>query len=110
MRWKLLLGVPLAGGLIAVGLWAILVIAVFGSAQAMAREDWRLLCSLLIPLAIAAAAVIFVYRHTSRRRKLQAFITTIFVLIATLVFYLGGSTLFASRLTIPRSYEVRHAR
>jgi len=110
VRWKLLLVVSVASGLLAVGLWAFLVVAIFGSARVMAQEDWRLLCSLVVPLAITATASVFVYRHTSRRRKLQAFLTVILVLIATLVLYLAGSTLFVSRLYIPTTYEVRHAR
>ena len=110
VRWKLLLVVSIASGLIAVGLWGILCVAIFGSARVMAQEDWRLLFSLIVPLATTAAATFFVYRHTSRRRKLQAFLTTILVLIATLVLYLAASTLFVSRLAISRVYEIRHAR
>jgi len=110
VRWKLLLLVSVASGLVAVGLWAILVVAIFGSARVMAQENWRLFCSLVIPLATTAAAAFFVYRHTSRRRKLQAFLATILVLIATVVSYLAASTVFVSRLNIPRTYEVRHAR
>jgi uncharacterized membrane protein len=110
VRWKLLLVVSLAGGLIAVGFWAILVVAIFGSASVMAQEDWRLLSSFAVPLVTTVAASIFVYRHTSRRRKLQAFLTTILVLIATLILYLAASTLFVSRLYVPTTYEVRHAR
>ena len=110
MRWKLLLVVSLVGGLVGVALWSGLAIGVFGSARVMAQEDWRLLGSLLIPLGMTVLAAVFVYRHTSKRRKLQALLTTVLVVIMTALLYLVASSLFVSRLYIPRTYEVRHAR
>lgn len=110
MRWKLLLVVSFVAGLFGVALWSILAISIFGSARVMAQEDWRLVCSLVIPLAIIALSSVFVYRHTSRRRKLQALLAAILTFFTTLVFYVAGSSLLVSRLYIPRTYEVRHAR
>jgi hypothetical protein len=110
VRWKLLLAVSLVGGLAGLGLWSILAVVIFGSARVMAQEDWRLLSSLIIPLFVTAFASIFVYRHTSKRRKLQALLTTIFVLVATVLIYVASSTVFVSRLYVPPTDEVRHAR
>jgi hypothetical protein len=110
VRWKLLLVVSIVGGLLALGLWSILAVAIFGSARVMAQEDWRLLVSLVIPLAVTILATIFVYRHTSRRRKLQALLACGLVLLFTAFSYLIASSLFVSRLCIPTTYEVRHAK
>jgi len=110
VRWKLLLVVSIVGGLLALGLWSILAVAIFGSARVMAQEDWRLLVSLVIPLAVNILATIFVYRHTSRRRKLQALLASGLVLLFTAFSYLIASTFFVSRLYIPTTYEVRHGK
>jgi len=110
MRWKLLVITSLAAAFTGFGLWAALVIGVFGSARALARNDLLLLSSTIAPLAIAAYSGVFVYRHTARRRKTQATFTVVLVLLLTLGTYLVTSALFADRLHIPSTYEVRHAR
>jgi len=110
MRWKLLIIASLAAAFIGCGLWSALVIGIFGNARTLARSDWLLLASAVIPLGIATYAAVFVYRHTARRRKTQATITAILALILTLGSYLVASQAFPERLIIPRTYEVRHAR
>jgi hypothetical protein len=109
MRWKLLVLVSLVAALLALGLWSAVTIAVFGSARALARSDWLLLCSLLIPLGVTAYAGVFVYRHTARRRKLQALIVTVLVLLLTAASYLIASGIVVSRFSHPIQ-EVREAR
>jgi hypothetical protein len=109
MRWKLLGLVSVIGALFGVALWSAATIAAFGSARAMARNDWVLLGSLVIPLAVSVFAALFVYRHTAHRRKTQAVIATLLTLLLTAATYLVVSS-FTSRLRIPSTYEVRHAR
>jgi len=109
MRWKLIVLVSVAAGFIGCGLWSALVVGIFGTAWAMARNDWLLLFSAIIPLAIAVYSGIFVYRHTSRRRKTQAALTIILALIFSFGIYLVASQVFP-RLIIPRTPEVRYAR
>lgn len=110
MRWKLVITTSLTAAIVACGLWSAFAIAVFGSARAMATSDLSLLCSLLIPAGLATLAAIFVYRHTSRRRKTQAILTTILTVVLTGGIYLVASQFFPDKLMIPRTYEVRHAR
>ena len=110
MRWKLLIIASLIAAFIGCGLWCALAIGVFGSARALARNDWLLLSSLILPLGVAVYSGVFVYRHTARRRKTQSTLTMIFALLFTLGTYLAVSTLFVDKLYIPRTYEVRHAR
>lgn len=110
MRWKLLVIASLAAALISCGFWSLLVISVFGTARALARNDLVLISSAIIPLAVAAYAGVFVYRHTARRRKTQAIVAVIMALLFTFGIYLVTAALFVNRLYIPRTYEVRHAR
>jgi hypothetical protein len=110
MRWKLLGLVSVIGALFGVALWSAATIAVFGSARAMARNDWILLGSLVIPLGTSVFGALFIYRHTAHRRKSQAVIATILTLLLAAALYLVSSGLFVSRLYIPTTYEVRHAR
>jgi cytochrome bd-type quinol oxidase subunit 2 len=110
MRWKLLVIASFGTAIIACGLWSALVIGLFGTARDFARNDWLLLSSAILPLAIAAYSGVFVYRHTARRRKTQAALTVILALLFTAGTYLAASLMFPNRLCIPRTYELRHAR
>jgi glucose uptake protein GlcU len=110
MRWKLLIIVSIAAALISCALWSGLVIGLFGSATALARNDWFLFSSAIVPLAVSTYAGVFLYRHTARRRKTQAVITALLALFLAAVTYLVASQIFPDRLIFPRTYEVRHAR
>ncbi|SRR5260370_23480823 len=110
MRWKLLVLVSLVAALLALGLWSALAIAGFGSARVLARSDWLLVSSFLIPLGVATYAGVFVYRHTARRRKTQAVFSVLLTLFLSVGTYLVASQVFPNKLVISRTYEVRHAR
>jgi hypothetical protein len=83
MRWKLLVMTSVVASLVGGALWSALVAVLFGPAAVVARRDWLLPLSLVVPLGIAAFAGYFVYRHTARRRKTQAVITVIIALFLT---------------------------
>ena len=110
MRWKLLVLASFAAALLSCGLWSALVISVFGTARALARNDWLLLSSAIIPLGLTVYSGMFVYRHTARRRKTHATLTIILALLLAAVTYLSASQVFPERLIIPRNYAIRHAR
>lgn len=110
MRWKLIVLVSFVAAVIALGLWSALTITVFGSARVLAQNDWSLIASLVIPIGVTTFVGIFVHRHTAKRRKLQVLMATVLVLLLSAGLYLIASTLFVSRLYVPRTYEVRHAR
>ncbi len=84
MRWKLLVITSLVLAFVGFGLWCTLTILLFGSARNLARHDWLLLASVLVPLGFAVFAGVFVYRHTARRRKTQAAITVLLTLLVAL--------------------------
>ena len=110
MRWKLLVIVSLAAALVACGLWSALVVGVYGTANALAQNNWPLFFSAIIPLGIAAYAGVFVYRHTARRRKTQATFAGTLALLLTLGAYLAVSKVFPDRLNILRATEFRRQR
>jgi cytochrome bd-type quinol oxidase subunit 2 len=110
MRWKLLVIASLAAALVACGLWSAFAIGLFGTARDLARHDWLLPASALVPLAIAAYAGVFVYRHTARRRKTQAVFAVILALVLSAGTYCLASQVFPDKLNIPRAYEVHHTR
>jgi hypothetical protein len=110
MRWKLLVIASFAAALIAGGLWSALVVGLFGTARNLARNDWLLLATAIVPLAIAAYSGVFVYRHTARRRKTQAVLTVILSLLLTLGAYLAAALLFPNRLYLPPPREYSHVR
>jgi cytochrome bd-type quinol oxidase subunit 2 len=103
MRWKLLVIVSLAAAILACGIWSVMVIGAFGSARELARHTWLLFASALVPLGLAAYSGVFVYRHTSRRRKTQA----AFAVILSLC--LSAGTYFAAALVVPDKLVIRGA-
>jgi hypothetical protein len=84
VRWKLLIITSLvaalsnAGGMRALAYWT-------GSATppGASSPPGALAGFILVPLACTTLACIFVYRHTARRRKLQAALTVLFALVST---------------------------
>ena len=110
MRWKLLVLASSAAALIAFGLWSALAIGVFDTASGLAGHTWLLFASAIVPLAVAAYAGVFVYRHTARKRKTQAAFAVMLSLFLTLGTYLVAAQMLPDRLTIPRTHEVRPAR
>jgi len=110
MRWRLLIVTSILAAVGGFGLWCVVAIGIFGSARALARHDFLLLVSALIPLIATGVGGFFAYRHTARRRKLQSMITAILTILLVLVFYFVAATLTNDRFMIPRTLEVRHAR
>jgi uncharacterized membrane protein len=109
MRWKLLIAVVLlatAAGFVG---WLSATIGAFGSAANLARRPLWFFITLIIPLFFVVFSAAFVYRHTARRRKLQAALAAILVTVLTLGTYLVASRLMPQRLAIAQTREVREA-
>ncbi len=102
MRWKLMFIAALVSGVVGTLLTFALVRAFFGHANLLIAYDSAVLGALLIPLTATVLASIFVYRHTARRRKLQALITAAFALLFTLTLFILGSTFFSKRTPAPQ--------
>ena len=100
MRWKLVIIVPVIAAIVAFCLWEIAIVFIFGGARPVQPHDRLLLTSALIPLAFIGFAGVFVYRHTARKRKTQAIISSLLTLLLFVSVYLLGSTL-SHNLGIP---------
>lgn len=101
MRWKLLIIASLAAAAAGFGLWLGLLLAAFGDLPTLAQHAALLLLSDLIPVVAIVGAGLFVYRHTARRRKLQAALTAALAILLIVAAYLVGSFL-SPRLRGPR--------
>jgi len=97
MRLRLVLAASLLAAIVGAGSCIALVLGVF-SPQALASPGLLVASTLLLPTAAIVFASIFVYRHTARRRRLQAFLTAILATLLTI-----GLIIFASILSARRN-------
>lgn len=96
MRLKLVIAASTVAAVIGAGSCIALVLGVF-SDEALSRPGVLAASTLLLPIAAIVFASIFVYRHTARRRKLQAFLTAILAILITLSLFILASVLTARR-------------
>ena len=96
MRLKLVIAASAVAAVIGAGSCIALVLGVF-SDEALSRPGVLAASTLLLPIAAIVFASIFVYRHTARRRKLQAFLTAILAILITLSLFILASVLTARR-------------
>src|SRR5262245_47286457 len=103
MRWRLIAIVSLVCGLCGFILWEI-VIAVWiaRSPRPVVTGNSLLVITSFIPFLSAAIAGFFDYRHTSRRRKLQALLSILIALMITTGSYFLGSRLLPQQLSVVR--------
>jgi uncharacterized membrane protein len=97
MRLKLVFAAAALAALVGAGSCIALVLGVFSTA-ALSRPGLLVASTLLLPVATIVFSAIFVYRHTARRRKTQAFLTTLIAILLTLAFFIVASILSARRV------------
>jgi uncharacterized BrkB/YihY/UPF0761 family membrane protein len=105
MRWKLLVLVSFVAALVACGVWSLLIMIIFGSERPIQPHDWLSLASAAVPLAMAAFAGFFIYRHTARRRKTQAVLTVLLTLFLSIAACFAATRLFPHTITIYRDHD-----
>jgi purine-cytosine permease-like protein len=91
MRLKLVLLAALVAAIAGSGASIALIITFSSSLRAIARPGLLVLSTFLLPAVAVLLAAIFVYRHTARRRKLQAILTTIIATLLTLALFIAAS-------------------
>jgi purine-cytosine permease-like protein len=96
MRLRLVLAASLLAAIVGAGSCIALVLGVF-SVAALSKPGLLVTSTLLLPIAAIIFASIFVYRHTARRRRLQAFLTAILATLLTLALFIFASILSARR-------------
>lgn len=98
MRLKLVIAASLLAAVVGAGSCIALVLGVF-SVNALSSPGLLVASTLLLPILTIVFASIFVYRHTARRRKLQAFLTAILATLLTLSILVLTSVLTARKET-----------
>ena len=95
MRWKLVIITSFVAALVNAGGMRSLVYWLTGTAAFPGATQLGVIARVtIIPLVIITLACVFVYRHTARRRKLQAALTVLFALVLTC------AALLASRVSV----------
>lgn len=97
MRWKLLIAASLLATLVGAGAALVITHFALGAAGRVVAPPWLMVLTLALPLASITVATIFVYRHTSRRRALQAAATALLSITLTLAALLAIPYFFAAR-------------
>ena len=93
LRWKLLIAASLLAA--AAGAGVCYAAAYFFLKPGAAPSTWPAAAALLAPLGAITYACIFVYRHTARRRALQAAATGLLASLLTLTALTLGAALRA---------------
>jgi hypothetical protein len=96
MRLKLVIGASVLAAIVGAGSCIALVLGFF-SVKALSSPGLLVASTLLLPAATIIFASIFVYRHTARRRRLQAFLTAVLATLLTIALFAFASILTARR-------------
>ncbi len=91
MRLKLVFVSSLLAAIVGAGGAIAIILFTFSSLSPLLKPGAVVLSTFLLPLIATLIAAIFVYRHTARRRKLQAALTTIISLLLILAAFVFAS-------------------
>ena len=97
MRLKLVLFSSLVAAVVGAGSAIAIIVSVFSSLRPISTPGWLVFFTYLLPILMILLAAIFVYRHTARQRKLQAFLTAIITLLLTILLFIVASIVAARR-------------
>lgn len=95
MRLKLVLISSLVAAIIGAGSAIAIILFVFSSLRPITRPGLLVVSTYLLPTVATLLASMFVYRHTARRRRLQALLTAIITLVLTLSIFVLASIVTA---------------
>lgn len=97
MRLKLVLISAFIAAVVGAGTAIAIILFVFSSLKPITAPGLLVVSTYLLPVLATLPASIFVYRHTARRRKLQAALTAIIALLLTISFFVLASIVTARR-------------
>jgi hypothetical protein len=92
MRLKLVLISALIATIVGAGLAFAILLSTFSSSAPTVLSP-LVVATFLLPLLTTLLASLFVYRHTARRRKLQAMLTAIIALLLTILLFVLARSL-----------------
>lgn len=96
MRLKLVIISSLVAAVVGAGSAIAIILSVFSSLKPIGSPGLLVLSTYLLPMLMIVLSAMFVYRHTARRRKLQATLTAILALLLTIALFVVASV-FTSR-------------
>jgi purine-cytosine permease-like protein len=97
MRLKLVLITAALAAIVGAGSSIALVLAMFSSLNSLRTPGLLIASTFLLPIAAIVFASIFVYRHTAKRRRVQAVLTATLATLLTLTIFIVASILNARR-------------
>ena len=100
MRLRLVILCSLIAAVIGAGGAITVILLVFSSLTPLTKPSVLVFSTFLLPLIATLIASIFVYRHTARRRKLQAALTTLISLLLIVAAFVLASVV-TSRTRAP---------
>ena len=100
MRLKLVLISSLIAAVAGAGAATGIIMSVSSSLNPITRPGVLVVATYLLPVTAILLASIFVYRHTARRRKLQAVLTAILSILLTILIFIIASIVTARRTPI----------
>ena len=99
MRLKLVIIASVIAALVGAGSAVALILFFLNSPESLTRPGPVVAATYLLPILVTFFASMFVYRHTARRRKLQAALTAMISLLLSLSVFLISSVMTAR--TVP---------
>ena len=97
MRLKLVLICSLIAAVAGAGSAIAIILAVFSSLRPITTPGVLVASTYLLPATATLLSSIFVYRHTAKRRRLQAVLTVIISLVLTILLFVLASIITARR-------------
>lgn len=101
MRLKLVFIASLAAAVVGAGAAIAIVVFALSSLESITRPGLLVAATYLLPVVAIFFAAMFVYRHTARRRRLQAALTVLVSLVLTLTIFVVASMLTAQSTPQP---------
>ena len=101
LRLKLVLISALIAAVVGAGSAIAIILATFSSLKPITIPGLLVVSTYLLPALATLLASVFVYRHTARRRRLQAVLTAIIALVLTILFFVLASVITARRQPVP---------
>jgi len=95
MRLKLVFIASLIAAIVGAGAAIAIVVFVLASLDSITSPGLLVAATYLLPITTIFFAAMFVYRHTARRRRLQAALTVLISLVLTLTIFVVASMLTA---------------
>jgi predicted anti-sigma-YlaC factor YlaD len=97
MRLKLVFISSLIAAVLGAGSAIAIIMSVFSSLKPITTPGLLVVSTYLLPMLATLLASMFVYRHTARRRRLQAILTAIIALLLTILLFVIASIVTARR-------------